>query len=158
MSLYNNVIKVFGLDAEFRKVAKERLVTCKKCKFYDKTFGTCGEIYKGGEVTYRKKKYKTCGCIVAAKTKIPTANCPVGKWSSTGGQHEGHLQEAIQVVEIYENAPTKDNLRALYAVYKKIQHPYGHDINPDNISCGSCRAERIKELKVYIKKLSILEL
>lgn len=45
-------------------VAKERLDICKKCDFFIKTTGQC----------------KKCGCFMNAKTRLPHASCPIGKW------------------------------------------------------------------------------
>jgi hypothetical protein len=45
-------------------VAKERLETCKGCEHYISLTSQC----------------KKCGCVMFAKTKLPNAECPIGKW------------------------------------------------------------------------------
>lgn len=46
-------------------VAAERLAICHECPSLKKT-GTC----------------KECGCIMAAKVKLPNAYCPLHKWEA----------------------------------------------------------------------------
>lgn len=45
-------------------VAKERLAICKDCEHFIKVTTQC----------------KKCGCIMQAKTTLPNASCPIGKW------------------------------------------------------------------------------
>lgn len=45
-------------------VAKERLEICSKCPRFIKTTTQC----------------KECGCFMNMKTKLPNAECPIGKW------------------------------------------------------------------------------
>lgn len=46
------------------EIATERLNTCKGCEHYVELTHQCTE----------------CGCIMNAKTKLPNASCPIGKW------------------------------------------------------------------------------
>jgi|TARA_R100000479_G_scaffold91169_2_gene44875 uncharacterized paraquat-inducible protein A len=48
---------------ETSTLAEERMRICKPCEFYSR-WGRCTR----------------CGCILAAKTRIPSMKCPVGKW------------------------------------------------------------------------------
>jgi Family of unknown function (DUF6171) len=45
-------------------VAIERMDICKSCEYFLKVTGQC----------------KKCGCIMAMKTKLPNATCPLEKW------------------------------------------------------------------------------
>lgn len=45
------------------EVAADRMAICNGCEFLQAA-GTCSE----------------CGCFMAAKTKLPNASCPKGKW------------------------------------------------------------------------------
>jgi hypothetical protein len=46
------------------EVAEERLVICRECEHFIKATHQCTQ----------------CGCIMNAKTKLPNASCPLGKW------------------------------------------------------------------------------
>lgn len=47
------------------EISIERLSICQKCPFFMKTTSQC----------------KKCGCIMNLKTKLPHAECPIGKWN-----------------------------------------------------------------------------
>ena len=65
--LYNKKIgRVDTLTAE------QRLDICKACTFFIKTTSQC----------------KKCGCLMTAKTKLPNAECPIGKWGQTKIEEE----------------------------------------------------------------------
>jgi len=153
MSLYRRALKQYGRTQEIKAQRKERLETCKKCKFFNHNFGTCGTPYTGEEVTFYRKKYRTCGCIMATKTWLPFAECPVGKWLAMDGFGEEYKQEVIDTLAEYDNKPDKDNLRKVFALYKKILGSAGHHINPNDLSCGYCKNNRIKELRDFVKRL-----
>ena len=66
---------------------RERLEICKKCKFYNEKFGTCGTPIIGNtvepeenNVTWYKEKIKLCGCFMNHKVKYRFTSCPAGKW------------------------------------------------------------------------------
>jgi hypothetical protein len=46
------------------KIKNERMDICKVCPFFIKPTGQCSR----------------CGCIMEAKTRLPNASCPEGKW------------------------------------------------------------------------------
>lgn len=46
------------------EVAEERMAICHACPSLIQAIGQC----------------KECGCIMAAKTKLPNASCPLDKW------------------------------------------------------------------------------
>lgn len=154
MSLIRKVLNQWNKIPEMRTTAKERLETCKKCKFYKRTTGTCGTMFPWTDtVKYYGKEYELCGCPMKTKTAYPFATCPVGKWGAYEGFSEEHLQEVKEAVEAYEKRETKDNLINLYTVYKKILGSAGHHINPNDTGCGRCRNNRLDELRMYIKRM-----
>ena len=51
-----------GIDASDEKTMSSRRGMCESCEHYD--FGVCGE----------------CGCFCAAKVKLKSELCPIGKW------------------------------------------------------------------------------
>lgn len=56
--LNKNIEKVSG------PIADERYAICKSCP----------------ELIQATKQCKKCGCFMVAKTKLPHASCPIGKW------------------------------------------------------------------------------
>lgn len=46
------------------EVAEKRLEICRGCPHFIKATTQC----------------KECGCFMTAKTKLPNASCPIGKW------------------------------------------------------------------------------
>lgn len=46
--------------------AKDRMDICEACEYYKASVWTCQQ----------------CGCFMPAKSRIPTASCPIGKWKS----------------------------------------------------------------------------
>ncbi len=46
------------------KIALQRLETCKKCDFYDSSWGQC----------------QKCTCFVALKVQFLSEDCPIGSW------------------------------------------------------------------------------
>jgi hypothetical protein len=60
--LFNKNIEKLG-----EEISSQRMEICKTCPFL--TAGLC----------------KKCGCIMSAKTKLPHAKCPIGKWDKYKG-------------------------------------------------------------------------
>lgn len=55
------------------EVASERMEICKSCPFLFKISKQC----------------RKCGCLMDLKTKLPNAECPIGKWSRAPKAVEG---------------------------------------------------------------------
>jgi len=49
-----------------KSVQEQRFAICQQCPKFIKITGQC----------------KECGCIMKAKTLLPNANCPIGKWGT----------------------------------------------------------------------------
>lgn len=47
-------------------IAEERMAICRACPQLIQSLGQC----------------KECGCFMEAKTKLPNASCPLGKWGT----------------------------------------------------------------------------
>lgn len=57
---------IINPEVEFvdSKISNDRFSICKQCP----------------ELINLTKQCKKCGCFMAAKTKLPNATCPLGKW------------------------------------------------------------------------------
>lgn len=77
--------ELFGLNVD---LYKQRIKVCKKCPLYK--VGFLGEVCNNklwynpeteDVSTVQKDGYSNgCGCRLKAKTTLPNATCPVGKW------------------------------------------------------------------------------
>lgn len=68
-------------------ISQNRLSICYSCPIYSNRFGgLCNDKLwlnpnTGDVSTVKKEKYKNgCGCRLQAKTRLPDAKCPLGKW------------------------------------------------------------------------------
>lgn len=68
-------------------LSKNRLQICHRCPLYSNRLGgLCNSrlwlnVNTGDVSTTHKEGYIAgCGCRVNAKTRLPNAKCPVGKW------------------------------------------------------------------------------
>jgi hypothetical protein len=84
----NQIKDEFGiLEPQIKKEAEKRLLICNTCPLRSKN--SCSGSLKGKAVKnfvyqtqIREKgvEYYGCGCNLAAKTKSPLSDCPLGKW------------------------------------------------------------------------------
>lgn len=79
-----HINEALGLNKD---LSKERMKICYSCPLYsDKFGGMCNNRLwlnqlTGDVSTVRKPGYENgCGCRLQAKTKLPNAVCPLGKW------------------------------------------------------------------------------
>lgn len=137
-------------------IQRERLNTCKSCKFFNTTFKTCGTPIVGNKVdpeennvTYYKAKIKLCGCFMEVKTKFRFASCPANKWFAMDMKPEEItvLDEFINRVNKANKIDTQD-VQLLYHWYSKItkkhQQPSG---------CASCIRDLINEFRRQLGKI-----
>jgi hypothetical protein len=57
------------------EIAKERMSICLSCP----------------ELIQLTKQCKKCGCLMEAKTKLPNASCPLGKWAEVKIKIDGEI-------------------------------------------------------------------
>ena len=135
----------------------ERLNICKKCKFYQPTFGTCGTPLIGGtvepeenNVTYYKEKIKLCGCFMDVKTKFRFTSCPANKWFAIDMKPEDIAALDVFIQRVSKaNKIEQEDLHQLYTWYGKItkrtERPSG---------CASCIRDLIHEFRRQLGKVN----
>lgn len=82
--IQGHVNELFNLNKE---ISNNRLKICYRCPLYSKKFGgICNSKLwlnvNTGDVSVTKKPgyINGCSCRLLAKTRIPEAVCPAGKW------------------------------------------------------------------------------
>lgn len=78
---FNEVLNING------DISSNRLNICYRCPLYSSRLGgVCNNrlwlnVNTGDVSTTKKPGYASgCGCRLSAKTRLPNAKCPVGKW------------------------------------------------------------------------------
>lgn len=84
MIVQGHVNELLGLNKD---ISQERMKICKVCPlFLNSMGGICNpRLYLNPQTGDVSTKYKDgygkgCGCRLQAKTKLPNAHCPNGKW------------------------------------------------------------------------------
>lgn len=79
-----HINEIFNLNED---ISKNRMKICYSCPLYsNKLGGMCNNKLwlnvNTGDVSLEPKRgyKKGCGCRLYAKTRLPNAQCPVGKW------------------------------------------------------------------------------
>ena len=79
-----HVNEMLGFNKDIKQI---RLDICHKCPIFSNKFGgLCNNKLwldpETNDVSFEKKDgyYRGCGCRLQAKTTIPQAVCPAGKW------------------------------------------------------------------------------
>lgn len=82
--VHGHVNELLGLNKDIKQV---RLEICQSCPlFLNKLGGVCNPKLwlnpNTGQISTKQKDgfKKGCGCRIQAKTTLPNAKCPVGKW------------------------------------------------------------------------------
>lgn len=82
--IQGHVNELFNINDD---ISRKRLKICYSCPLYSKKLGgTCNSrlwlnVNTGDVSTVEKAGYvKGCGCRTSAKTRLPNAKCPAGKW------------------------------------------------------------------------------
>lgn len=65
------------LDPVIKKLSQKRLLYCDKCHIRS---GHACDPSKTGLHIITGEEVKGCGCHIAAKSMVPDAKCPMGKW------------------------------------------------------------------------------
>ena len=82
--IHGHINEIFNLNED---ISKNRLKVCYRCPLYSsKLGGICNNrlwlnVNTGDVSTTMKPGYiNGCACRLQAKTRIPNAKCPAGKW------------------------------------------------------------------------------
>jgi len=137
-------------------IQRERLNTCKKCKFFKPLTASCGTLLIGGtvdpdenSVTYYKEKIKLCGCIMPLKVKFRFTSCPAGRWHALDWSHDEIAKLDEFVTRIHKaNKIHDDELQLLYYWYSKIT---GKNERPSG--CATCIRDLINEFRRQVQKV-----
>ena len=137
-------------------IQRERLNTCKKCKFFKSVTQSCGTLLVGktvdaeeNSVTYYKEKIKLCGCIMPIKTKFVFASCPAHKWFALDWKEDeiAALDEFIQRIHKANKIEPHD-LQQLYAWASKVIGK-----KQDVSGCASCIRDMITKFRRQLNKV-----
>jgi hypothetical protein len=137
-------------------IQRERLATCKKCKFFKPLTQSCGTLIVGNTVdleentvTHYKEKIKLCGCIMPIKTKFIFASCPARKWFALNWKQEeiAELDEFINRIH-KANKIEQHDLQKLYKWFSKV---IGKDQQVSG--CASCVRDLITEFRRQLDKV-----
>ena len=140
-------------------IQRERLEICKKCKFYNVKWGTCGTPLIGGKVdpeenfvSYYKEPIKLCGCFMSHKVKYRFTSCPAHKWHALNWSKReiAQLDEFINKV-VGATKLEQATVNELYAWYSKIT---GRLQQPSQ--CASCIRDLIKEFRRQLGKQIVI--
>lgn len=127
----------------------KRLEICRACPHFVESSGSCGTFLKGDLITVkgRKKKIRTCGCVMRIKAKLTWASCPINSW-------EGYITKAtIKAVEaLLKSLDEKpilkaDKIQDFFDTYNKAFNK-----NKQVTNCVGCVKEMIKEMKDALKR------
>jgi hypothetical protein len=137
-------------------IQRERLEICKKCKWFNEKWKTCGTPLVGGnvqpeenEVTYYKEKIKLCGCFMEQKVKFRFTSCPARKWNALDWSEIEikKLDEFIQRIHGKAKIDHEDVALLYYwmgKITKKHEKPSG---------CASCIRDLISEFRRQLGKI-----
>jgi hypothetical protein len=135
---------------------RERLEICKKCKFYNDKFGTCGTPIIGNtvepeenNVTWYKEKIKLCGCFMSHKVKYRFTSCPAGKWHALNWS-QGQIDKLDKFIgKISKTNKIEDaDRQQLYDWYGQITG------RREQVStCPSCIRDLINEFRRQLGKV-----
>ena len=137
-------------------IQRERLNTCKKCKFFKPLTQSCGTLIMGNtvdpeenSVTHYKEKIKLCGCIMPIKTKFVFSSCPAHKWFALDWKDDeiAALDEFIHRIHKANKIEPHD-LHQLYEWATKITGKH------QQVSgCASCIRDLINEFRRQLNKI-----
>lgn len=137
-------------------IQRERLNTCKKCKFFKPLTQSCGTLLVGkivdaeeNSVTHYKEKIKLCGCIMPIKTKFVFASCPAHKWFALDWKEDEIAELDVFINRIYKaNKIEPHDLHQLYAWASKVIGK-----KQDISGCASCIRDLITEFRRQLNKV-----
>lgn len=128
------------------ETSNERLAVCGKCKHFRKKTRTCGTPVIGNTVTYRKKKYKLCGCFVDAKSLLKYARCPLGKWIDKPITEEEY-KDIKNLLSNTVDKITREQNKEIAILHRKY---YKSNATPS--SCTPCVVKLINDLRQIVEQ------
>jgi hypothetical protein len=139
------------------KVRKERLEICQSCKWYKPQTKSCGTLILGNDVseevlaennvTYYKKEFTLCGCVMPIKTKLSMAKCPANKWTSALTDEDiEEIREFLKSISVVNGKfkvqrITSEQVNTIFEWMKKLK---GQPV--EITSCGKCIEDAVKSL------------
>lgn len=138
-------------------VQKERIEICKKCKFYNAKWGTCGTPVVGNavepeenNVTFYKEKIKLCGCFMNHKVKYRFTSCPANKWHALNWS-QAQIEKLDAFITRLSASHKIDDMdrQQLYDWYSKITGRH-----EQASTCASCIRDMINEFRRQLGKLN----
>lgn len=139
------------------KVRKERLEICQSCKWYKPQTKSCGTLIIGNDVseevlaennvTYYKKEFTLCGCVMPIKTKLSMAKCPANKWTSSLTDSDiEEIREFLKSINMINGKfkvqrITSEQVKTIFEWLKKLK---GQPVEIS--SCGKCIEDAVKSL------------
>ena len=145
------------------KVRKERLDICQSCKWYKPQTKSCGTLILGNDVseevlaennvTYYKKEFTLCGCVMPVKTKLSMAKCPANKWSSALNDSDiEEIKQFLKSINVTIDGKFKvqrlssEQVKTIFEWMKKLK---GQPV--EITSCGKCVENAVRDLIEEIK-------
>jgi Cys-tRNA synthase (O-phospho-L-seryl-tRNA:Cys-tRNA synthase) len=139
------------------KVRKERLEICQSCKWYKSHTKSCGTLIIGNDVseevlaennvTYYKKEFTLCGCVMPVKTKLSMAKCPANKWTSALTDEDiNQIKDFLKTINVIDGKIkvqriTSEQVKTIFEWMKKLK---GQPV--EITSCGKCIEDAVKSL------------
>jgi len=139
------------------KVRKERLEICQSCKWYKPQTKSCGTLILGNDVseevlaennvTYYKREFTLCGCVMPIKTKLSMAKCPANKWTSALTDEDiEEIREFLKSINIIDGKfkvqrITSEQVKTIFQWMRKLK---GQPVEIS--SCTKCIENAVKDL------------
>jgi hypothetical protein len=146
-----------------QEVLAKRLSTCRACEYFNKDFGTCGtplvgrpltkeeiaDIEKQNIVSWKRSKYKLCGCVMKAKARLTFAECPVSKWQKFVKLTKKEQKEMMEFVTTIRERGylTRKEVEQLYG-YAETVSGQKHEVK----MCGSCVKDMVDKIYRTLKQ------
>ncbi len=124
-----------------RQERTERLDICKACEHYKEETRSCGTLLTGDLVDVgKKRKVRTCGCVMPLKVKFKLSSCPLNKWQPSAKASK-ELRELFEKYKNEGRIPTE--------VVQEITNLYNEtfEANKKVTNCGACFRDLMKELQ-----------
>ena len=130
------------------EIYRERMNLCRRCKYFKQNTQTCGTPVLGEEVTFRRKQYRLCGCIMPIKAKLKIASCSVNKWLPTVDR-----EMMIKAKEVLDKLPpaghrlgriNSEQQEAIHNAYVALT-----GMKAKRNSCSACWTKMINRLRIH---------